>query len=137
MLDAQVHRGPDDWGLLVPANLLSDSIARPLLERRGMEHVRSYPAVPGAPAAILGSRRLSIIDTSSNGRMPMASRDGCAWLTYNGEIYNFKELRSSLQQAGHEFASGTDSEAIIEGYVERGERIVESLRGMFAFAILD
>ena len=69
MMDAQVHRGPDDWGLLVPEAALADTEVRRLLEGFDPAHVRAYPSVPGSPLAVLGSRRLSIIDRSKRGRM--------------------------------------------------------------------
>src|SRR5260370_32874859 len=71
MLDAQFHRGPDDWGLLVPDAALADLETRRLLERFDPAHIRAYAARPGAPAAVLGSRRLSLIEPSLPGAMPM------------------------------------------------------------------
>src|SRR5205809_7267793 len=90
MLDRQVHRGPDDWGILIPEQAQHDPSVRALLEPRGWDHVRTYPASTSAPAAVLGSRRLSIIDVSPAGRMPMASRHGDVVVVYNGDIYNFQ-----------------------------------------------
>jgi asparagine synthase (glutamine-hydrolysing) len=137
MLDRQTHRGPDDWGILVPDEALEDDQIRSLLESRGMEHVRTYPGSVKAPAAVLGSRRLSIIDLSSRGRMPLGSRDERAWITYNGEIYNYRELRDELKRLGHDFRTDTDTETILAGYREWGDGVVDRLRGMFAFAALD
>lgn len=85
----------------------------------------------------LGHRRLSIIDLSSAGRQPMSNAEGTIWITFNGEIYNFKELRLLLEQKGYHFRSNTDTEVIIYGYQEWGENVVEKLHGMFAFAIWD
>ncbi len=82
-----------------------------------------------------GHRRLSIIDLSSAGRQPMSNEDGTIWITFNGEIYNFQELRNDLERRGHSFASNTDTETIIHGYEEWGENVVQRLNGMFAFAI--
>jgi asparagine synthase (glutamine-hydrolysing) len=137
MLDAEVHRGPSDWGLLLPAAAASRPDVRALLEPRGLEHVRTYPAAPGAPAIVLGARRLSIIDLSPRGRMPMGGPGGRVWIAYNGEIYNFRELRDELRRHGHAFESDTDTETILHGYAQWGARVVDHLRGMFACAIVD
>src|SRR3989442_9592339 len=101
MLDAQVHRGPDDWGILLPDEALQDSQVRALLSGFASEHVRTYRGSAIAPAAILGARRLSIIDLSPRGRMPMRNTDARVWITYNGEVYNYRELRSELEHRGY------------------------------------
>ena len=85
----------------------------------------------------LGSRRLAIIDLSSDGHMPMCNEDRSVWITYNGEIYNFVELRQELIAKGHRFASNTDTEVVIHLYEEEGVDCVKRLNGMFAFAICD
>ncbi len=85
----------------------------------------------------LGHRRLSIIDLSASGKQPMSNEDGTIWITFNGEVYNFQELRKELEKRGHTFSSNTDTEAIIHGYEEWGETVVQRLNGMFAFAIWD
>lgn len=113
MLAALSHRGPDGEGLRV------------------------------LQGAALGHRRLAVIDLSPKGAQPMTS--GCAaktdhpchWIVLNGEIYNYLELRSELLARGHLFASATDTEVILHLYEERGDACVDSLRGMFAFAIWD
>jgi asparagine synthase (glutamine-hydrolysing) len=84
----------------------------------------------------LGQRRLSIIDLSS-GHQPLSNEDGSVWVTFNGEIYNFQELRAKFRKCGHRFATGSDTEVIVHGYEEYGERCVEHFRGMFAFALWD
>ena len=110
MRDALKHRGPDGANTKV-------------LDRRQV---------------VLGHRRLSIIDLSEKGAQPMGNEDGSIWLTYNGEIYNFQELRRNLLQAGHVFRSETDSEVLIHGYEEWGmESLLGKLKGMFAFALWD
>jgi asparagine synthase (glutamine-hydrolysing) len=83
----------------------------------------------------LGHTRLSIIDLSAAGKQPMCNEDGTIWITYNGEIYNFRELRTELESNGHRFKSNSDTEVIIHLYEERGVRCLEKLNGMFAFAI--
>jgi asparagine synthase (glutamine-hydrolysing) len=84
----------------------------------------------------LGHRRLSIIDLSARGHQPMTS-SGTLWIAYNGEIYNFIELRQQLSQQGHRFASQTDTEVLLAGFEEWGLDLFPRLRGMFAFAIWD
>jgi asparagine synthase (glutamine-hydrolysing) len=109
MRDTMAHRGPDDCGLWV----------------RGKGNVG------------LGHRRLSIIDLSPDGRQPMASEDQAVWITFNGEIYNFAELRRDLERRGHRFRSHTDTEVIVHLYEEHAERCLDQLDGMFAFALWD
>jgi asparagine synthase (glutamine-hydrolysing) len=84
----------------------------------------------------LGHRRLSIIDLAS-GRQPMANEDRTIWVTFNGEIYNFLELRDRLIALGHRFATHSDTEVIVHAYEQFGEDCVREFRGMFAFAIWD
>lgn len=85
----------------------------------------------------LGHRRLSIIDLSERGKQPMSNENGTIWITFNGEIYNFKELKKELQQKGHIFISNTDTEVILHGYEEYGKQFVKRLNGMFAFGLWD
>ena len=84
----------------------------------------------------LGHRRLAIIDPKG-GRQPMCNEDRRVWVTYNGEIYNFRELRTELTARGHRFRTSCDTEVIVHAYEEWGETCVERLRGMFAFAVAD
>jgi asparagine synthase (glutamine-hydrolysing) len=108
----QSHRGPNDSGI--------------------WEH-RS----PDGSYIGLGSQRLSIIDLSPDGHMPMSNEDETVWITFNGEIYNFGDLRHELEGKGHRFVSRTDTEVIIHLYEEEGPECVQRLNGMFAFAICD
>lgn len=85
----------------------------------------------------LGHRRLAILDLSPAGQQPMLSRDGRYVLAYNGEIYNFRELRAELQARGHVFHSRTDTEVVLEGFAAWGPGVFERLNGMFALAIWD
>ncbi len=84
----------------------------------------------------LGFRRLSIIDLEG-GRQPILNEDGSKVLTFNGEIYNFQEIKKDLLAAGHVFKTATDSEVLLHGYEEYGEKLLNKLRGMFAFVIWD
>ena len=85
----------------------------------------------------LGHRRLSIIDLSEAGRQPMCNEDGSIQVVYNGEIYNFAEIKRELVQKGHRFTSETDTEVLVHGYEEWGYELLGRLNGMFAFAIWD
>lgn len=107
MMNRIRHRGPDSEGKYV-----DDDIA-------------------------MGFRRLSIIDLSDVGSQPIFNEDRSKVLTFNGEIYNYKQLKEQLIAAGHEFYTNTDSEVLIHGYEEWGEQLLQKLRGMFAFVIYD
>ena len=115
---------PDGWVL--------DRMNR-VLAHRGPDGVGRYLEGPVG----LAHRRLSIIDLSEAAAQPMGNEDESVQLIYNGEIYNFAELRDELLAMGHRFRSRTDSEVIIHGYEEWGDRVVERLNGMFAFALWD
>jgi asparagine synthase (glutamine-hydrolysing) len=114
-----------------------DALARmaELMAHRGPD-ARGFYNDPDVGLA-LGHLRLSIIDLSDAGRQPMFNEDGAVALVFNGEIYNFVELRDKLLQRGHRFASRTDSEVIVHGYEEWGPAVVDHLNGMFAFAVWD
>jgi len=103
-----------------------------VLSHRGPDDEGFYVA----PRAAMGMRRLSIIDLAT-GRQPISNEDGTVWAVFNGEIYNFQELRRGLQSRGHSFATATDTEVIVHLYEERGPRCVEALRGMFGLAVWD
>ncbi|MFH1229457.1 MAG: asparagine synthase (glutamine-hydrolyzing) [Candidatus Aenigmatarchaeota archaeon] len=107
MTDVIKHRGPDGYGYY------SDKHAS------------------------LGHRRLSIIDLSIRGKQPMCNEDKTIWITFNGEIYNFKEIKKKLMTAGHKFRSNTDTEMIIHAYEEYGDDCIKQFNGMFAFALWD
>jgi asparagine synthase (glutamine-hydrolysing) len=84
----------------------------------------------------LAMRRLSIVDLAG-GHQPMKNEDGTVWIVFNGEIYNHRELRRDLERRGHRFETASDTEVILHLYEERGEHVVDELRGMFAFAVWD
>ena len=109
MADTLIHRGPDDSGVYVD---------------------------PNTRACGLGFRRLSIIDLST-GHQPLANEDESVWVAFNGEIYNFQELRSTLERQGHRFATHSDTEVLVHLWEQQGTEMVRFLRGMFAFAIWD
>jgi len=102
------------------------------LRHRGPDDEGFYCHGPVA----LGQRRLSIIDLAT-GRQPLANEDGSVWVTFNGEIYNFQELRPELERRGHQFATRSDTEVIVHAYEEYGADCVRRFRGMFAFAVWD
>jgi asparagine synthase (glutamine-hydrolysing) len=85
----------------------------------------------------LGHRRLSILDVSDAGHQPMSTADGRYWVTYNGEIYNFVEIRQELEQHGHRFRSGSDTEVLLYAYQQWGTACLDRFMGMYAFAIWD
>jgi len=124
LADLLAHRGPDDIGYLYWRGT-----GRPLLARQP-EH---YPE----SVVTFVHRRLSILDTSQAGWQPMASKDGRLYLLFNGEIYNFLELRRELQLRGHSFESQGDTEVLLTAWAEWGQDCLPRLVGMFAFAILD
>jgi asparagine synthase (glutamine-hydrolysing) len=114
----------------IQADLL-DRMAR-VLAHRGPDGGGSHLAGPFG----MGMCRLSIIDLKS-GDQPMSNEDGTVWVVFNGEIYNYRELTADLIARGHRFATSSDTEVLVHLYEEYGERCVEPLRGMFAFAIWD
>jgi asparagine synthase (glutamine-hydrolysing) len=88
------------------------------------------------PGIGLGHRRLSIIDLAT-GDQPLANEDGTVWVIFNGEIYNFAEIRVDLERAGHSFRTHSDTEVIVHAYEQWGEKAIDRFRGMFAFALWD
>jgi asparagine synthase (glutamine-hydrolysing) len=89
------------------------------------------------PSCVLGHRRLSILDLSDAANQPMISDDGTTALVFNGEIYNFQELRNELETRGHTFRTSSDTEVLLALYLEKPEAMLEKLNGMFSFAIWD
>jgi asparagine synthase (glutamine-hydrolysing) len=114
MLDTIEHRGRDDEGVWTSSEI--DGAGR---------------------RACLGHRRLSIIDTSSAGHQPMLSTDGRYAITFNGEIYNYRELKEELEAKGHRFHTDTDTEVLLAAFTEWGVESLSRLNGMFAFGIWD
>ena len=107
MRDALSHRGPDDKG----------------------EYIDEKNNIG------LGHRRLSILDVSTLGHQPMSNDKGTIWVTYNGEIYNFKEIRQELIHKGYSFKSNSDTEVLVKAYEQWGIECIHKFIGMFAIAI--
>ncbi len=119
----------DREAVLAPSLLKTMAAA---IEHRGPDDEGYY--ISGAVG--FGFRRLSIIDLNT-GHQPISNEDGTVWIVFNGEIYNYKELRQSLESNGHAFRTRTDTEVIVHLYEDFGEACVQKLRGMFAFAVWD
>jgi len=120
MADAMIHRGPDGEGFFVWPS--------------GWERAERRPR--GAISVGLGNRRLAVIDPHG-GQQPVTNEDGTVTVVYNGEIYNYRELRETLEAGGHRFKSRSDTEVIVHQYEQDGWQCVERFRGMFAFALWD
>ncbi|HOV68299.1 MAG TPA: asparagine synthase (glutamine-hydrolyzing), partial [Methanoregulaceae archaeon] len=139
------HRGPDDEGFALfcddgepvlfggadtPENVLTTTFPY-------SPKVRDGAPVQGPVRVALGHRRLSILDLSPAGHQPMCTPDRRYWIVYNGEVYNYRELRTELEGAGHTFRTGTDTEVILHAYVAWGRDCMERFNGMFAFVLYD
>ncbi len=135
---AMRHRGPDDEGYLL-VNTGSGRVVT--CGGPDTDPGLSLPSLTDftgeAFDLALGFRRLAIMDLSPAGHQPMASQDGRYWIDFNGEVYNFVELRQELSSYGHRFRSGSDTEVILAAYQQWGPACVQRFNGMWAFAILD
>jgi asparagine synthase (glutamine-hydrolysing) len=145
MCDAMKHRGPDDEGYVF-FHVRDDPFKNEgyVIEKEGdLPTIRNQEEWErlfngnGHFNLALGHRRLAIIDLTSAGHQPMSNRANGIWVTYNGEIYNFRELRQELEHKGHHFFSQSDTEVIIHLYEEYGDKVVTRLNGIFAFALWD
>jgi len=121
------HRGPDDYGAL-----MWDGVAPPRLfqEPFGTQW-------RGAPRVLFEHMRLSVLDLSKAGWQPMHTPDGRYFIVYNGEVYNYRELRQELEKRGVRFRSRTDTEVVLQAYAQWGAEALNQFVGMFAFAVLD
>ncbi|MBN2712357.1 MAG: asparagine synthase (glutamine-hydrolyzing) [Planctomycetes bacterium] len=119
-MERVAHRGPDDSGM-----------------QFGTGQASCPEASSGTATWALGHRRLSILDLSEAGRQPMSYNSGRLWITFNGEVYNYLELRAELSNLGHSFHTGTDTEVILAAYAEWGEACLDRFIGMFSFLIVD
>ncbi|HTC61836.1 MAG TPA: asparagine synthase (glutamine-hydrolyzing) [Candidatus Saccharimonadales bacterium] len=129
MTHAVAYRGPNGFGFAYASQNCTET----------PEIIHNENKFPGMqrPVVGFGSRRLAILDTSSAGNMPMISDDGHYCIVFNGEIYNYKEIRQELQQRGHRFRTGTDTEVILHSYQEWGEECLKRFNGMWGFALWD
>jgi asparagine synthase (glutamine-hydrolysing) len=123
------HRGPDGFGFAYAASGTTNPLE--------VIHNDNRKPACTRPVVGLGNRRLAILDLSPCGNMPMTTADGNLCVTYNGEIYNYKELRVELEMLGHAFRSGSDTEILLNAYAQWGEECVERFNGMWSFALWD
>jgi len=134
MNDAIIHRGPDGEGYFLHQTELTSSsffkCSKALLADREISSIKKFNA-------LIGHRRLAIVDLSDSGIQPMLSDDSRYVIAFNGEIYNYKELKDDLIQKGYIFNSTCDTEVLLKAYIEWGELVLPKLNGMFAFQIFD
>jgi asparagine synthase (glutamine-hydrolysing) len=135
MCDILRHRGPDDEGFLA-VNTQEHTVLplSGLQSRVPGEHIDTFN---GKANLFLGHRRLSILDLSSAGHQPMADKDGNVWIVFNGEIYNYVELKLDLIKKGYSFRTTTDTEVLLYSYLEWGIDCLDKFNGMWAFVIYD
>ncbi len=129
-------------GIAGMAGVADEPLLREMLDRvryRGPNDSGTYTSdgLSAGDRVALGNNRLSIIDLSASGHQPMCNEDRSVWVAYNGEIYNFQELRAELISDGHHFRSHSDTEVLVHLYEKYGKAMVKHLNGMFAFAIWD
>jgi asparagine synthase (glutamine-hydrolysing) len=135
MTETLRHRGPDDEGYLAIRRSTPG-----VCHLCGEESKVPGPALETVEQPVrfyLGHRRLSILDPSPAGHQPMSNRDGNLWLVYNGEIYNYLEIKETLQKMGYRFQTDTDTEVLLAAYEQWGETCLEKLEGMWSFVIFD
>ncbi len=132
MTRSLAHRGPDGEGYVL---LACDGKNKPVVAVNSLSD--SLREADPEYDIGFGHRRLAVLDLSPLGRQPMASEDERAWITYNGEVYNYLEIRRELMALGRRFRSVTDTEVVLQAYEEWGTGCLERLNGMFAFAIWD
>ena len=141
MADALTHRGPDGEGFLFSDGQTAQPLTRQPFNLQGLElnylPLQTFEAVSQSHTIAFAHRRLSILDLSAAGHEPMCDASGRLWITFNGEIYNYRELRDELRKAGHQFRSQCDTEVILYAYKEWGATCVDRFNGMWAFCILD
>jgi asparagine synthase (glutamine-hydrolysing) len=129
------HRGPDGEGLIVVD--AETNTVRPIISEDSPAGVHGTLELPSGGMLALGHRRLSILDLTASGHQPMGDAAGEVWITFNGEIYNFLELRAELAAVGHAFHTGTDTEVLLAAWREWGEAAFTRCNGMFALVLYD
>ena len=132
MSDVLRHRGPDDNGFVFIPPVENPADIRRITLSTWTDHILAQDYV-----VAMGHRRLSIIDLSQAAHQPMCNEDGTVWIVYNGEIYNFQDLRRRLEAMGHSFRSQSDTEVVIHAYEQWGTDCLHRFRGMFAFGLWD
>ena len=147
MIDVIAHRGPDDAGYLVCRTGTDHSLGQDFTDSQFQDICPLMPAIdlPSGKNRLhsekwdlfFGHRRLSVIDLSPRGHQPMCDQSRKIWLIYNGEIYNFREIRQELKSLGYHFSSASDTEVIIHAYHQWGTDCIHRFNGMFAFALYD
>ncbi len=142
MTAAISHRGPDGEGFLLASEQITTPYYNSLqqnYQRKDLNYIPTTHLTNSHPTAFLafGHRRLSILDLSDTGHQPMCNTEGKTWITFNGEIYNYIEIREELKKLGHIFISESDTEVILQAYKEWGTACVERFNGMWAFCIYD
>lgn len=136
-LDNLAHRGPDGAGAVLINSQSGECWTLRLPQSPGdLEFDLSPEAYEGGADLFLGHRRLSIFDLSSKGHQPMRDEGG-NWLIFNGEVYNFLDLRPALEQKGYQFRSATDTEVLMAAYREQGEQCLQTFNGMYSFLLWD
>lgn len=144
------HRGPDDEGFLLISNDFRTTLSLGGPSSPQNVYTASLPYAPKTTitryqektpsenySILLGHRRLAIVDLSAAGHQPMSLSDSSIWITYNGEIYNYIELRQELETRGHVFFTQSDTEVILKAYKEWGSACLNKFNGMFAFVVID
>ena len=123
------------WNKSQPVNPTTFKAMRDTMRHRGPDGKGFQSFQQGK--VMLGHRRLAILDLTDKGVQPMGNEDGTLWISFNGEIYNYLSLREELEALGHRFQSKTDTEVILHGYEQWGRKVLDRLRGMFAFGLWD
>ena len=147
MVDVIAHRGPDDAGYLVWQTATRHPLGQDFTDSQFQNVCPLLPVIDSPSGQnrlhsekwdlFFGHRRLSIIDLSPRGHQPMCDKSRRIWLVYNGEIYNFREIRQELKTLGYHFSSTSDTQVIIHAYHEWGTNCIQRFNGMFALALYD
>ena len=142
MTDALSHRGPDGEGFILAGDQTITPYFNTLKQNYNRADINYIPKTSVQHSDLnsflaFGHRRLSIIDLSETGHQPMCNANGKTWITFNGEIYNYLEIKADLKKNGHSFISESDTEVVLAAYKEWGFNCVERFNGMWSFCIYD